>query len=239
MNWKEYWTTQPRSVAETEFARQVGHTIGGRPYSDEQFEPMTAGLIALLDLRSTDVLLDLCCGNGLLTSRLATGCRHVIGVDFSPVLLDVARKYHQPANVEFHESDVLSLSGLPAGSTATVTRVLMHAALQHFHQRDFPALIARVVQRCPRAATIVFGCVPDRAQRWQFYNTLARRFSYVKSVLQRNSALGQWWSREYITTVCRQYGLQCAFTPAVDYHVSHYRFDVRMVRLEQGAGAKE
>lgn len=67
--------------------------------------------VAMLDVAPTGRLLDLCCGTGALTRDCAAKVPqgHVVGVDFTPEMLDVARAHtHDPA-IEYVQSDVLSL----------------------------------------------------------------------------------------------------------------------------------
>ncbi len=56
-------------------------------------------------------LLDLCCGTGALSRDMARKVPEglVEGVDFSPNMLEVARANKIPANVVYHQSDVLQL----------------------------------------------------------------------------------------------------------------------------------
>ena len=51
------------------------------------------------------VALDAGCGSGELTTLLAGYYRRVIGVDYSQIMIDLARKSGPPANVEFHQAD--------------------------------------------------------------------------------------------------------------------------------------
>ncbi len=37
-DWVKYWTTNPKTVGETEYQKQVDNTINGEPYPDWQFQ---------------------------------------------------------------------------------------------------------------------------------------------------------------------------------------------------------
>jgi demethylmenaquinone methyltransferase/2-methoxy-6-polyprenyl-1,4-benzoquinol methylase len=67
--------------------------------------------IAMLDPAPSAHLLDLCCGTGVMTRDLAAKVVEgsVVGVDFSPAMLDVARRNVTSKNVEFVEADALHL----------------------------------------------------------------------------------------------------------------------------------
>ena len=67
--------------------------------------------IAMLDAASDARLLDLCCGTGVMTRDLAAKAPggQVIGVDFSPAMLAVARRNVADPRVEFVEADAMHL----------------------------------------------------------------------------------------------------------------------------------
>lgn len=51
--------------------------------------------------------LDIGCGIGYYTKRIAENCKHVIGIDLSEKMLKQARNSNVPSNVEFIKEDIL------------------------------------------------------------------------------------------------------------------------------------
>jgi ubiquinone/menaquinone biosynthesis C-methylase UbiE len=77
------------------------------------FEPFARDLIQLSNIRSTDRILDVACGTGIV-SRLAIGfvdvtVGKVVGVDINPVMLNVARHCSAGKNIEWKEGSAMSL----------------------------------------------------------------------------------------------------------------------------------
>src|ERR1700730_1668579 len=80
---------------------------------------MTGGIDAVWRRRAVEALnvqydaslLDLCCGTGALTRDAAAKVPRgrVVGIDFTPQMLDVARTNTQSTNVEYLEGDALAL----------------------------------------------------------------------------------------------------------------------------------
>ena len=80
---------------------------------------MTGGIDAVwrrraveaLNVQNDASLLDLCCGTGALTRDAAAKVPRgrVVGIDFTPQMLDVARSNTQSTNVEYLEGDALAL----------------------------------------------------------------------------------------------------------------------------------
>ena len=83
-DWHAHWTSVGQRAAEHDLLRQVERTIGGMPEPQNQIELLISAIRRRLDLRREDILLDLCCGNGLITAQLSHWCRAVVGVDYSP-----------------------------------------------------------------------------------------------------------------------------------------------------------
>ena len=159
--WRAVWDEWPRRFTAGDHLRQVAKTVGGVAVDAAQVQAMTDDVASRLCLGPADVLLDLCCGNGLLTVRLASRCRHVVGVDFSAPLLEVARRDHQTANVSYVHASVLDLDRLsmPPGS---FTKVLLYDALQHFTASEFRRLLAHIVPLLADDRLVLLGGVPYR-----------------------------------------------------------------------------
>jgi SAM-dependent methyltransferase len=67
-----------------------------------------------LPWRPSDLVLDLGCGPGTVSRRLARRVRAVVGIDRDPVLLEAAGR-HCPDNCRFLQGDLESLDRLPLG----------------------------------------------------------------------------------------------------------------------------
>ncbi|MBO8163261.1 MAG: class I SAM-dependent methyltransferase [Brevibacillus sp.] len=65
-----------------------------------------ANLLDHLPVRKTGRVLDLCCGSGRHSRALARRGYEVVGVDLSPVLLEIAREQNTYDNLVFHQYDM-------------------------------------------------------------------------------------------------------------------------------------
>ena len=66
--------------------------------------------VQLAQPKSGDVVLDVACGTGDLTMAFASaGVRRVVGVDFTPAMLEIARKKNEADNIVFEEGDATDL----------------------------------------------------------------------------------------------------------------------------------
>jgi cyclopropane fatty-acyl-phospholipid synthase-like methyltransferase len=82
-----------RTKEETDFWGQIRRTVNGKPVDENQIAMIISCIREKLVLRKGDVLLDLACGNGALSSRFFECLESYQGVDFSARLIEVANKY--------------------------------------------------------------------------------------------------------------------------------------------------
>ena len=148
MKWRDYWTSYPAQFGKGEFARQVKYTVGGQPVPDSEIRASADLVCANLELEFNDTVLDLCCGNGLMTSHLAAQCRDVLGVDFSSTLIGVARDAHSGPNITYLCEDVIEFLHSPEASGLQFSKILMNGGLQYFKSKDLPLLICGCSMSC-------------------------------------------------------------------------------------------
>jgi ubiquinone/menaquinone biosynthesis C-methylase UbiE len=184
-------------------------------------------------LEKDDIVLDLCCGNGLITKELARQCKGVVGIDFSQPLLEIANQNHQSTNVSYKNMNVLDLDKMPPLASGSFNKVLMYAGLQYFRKRELIIILRNILRLSSKNCTILFGDVPDRTKKWKFYNTPKRRLMYVVRKMFGREAIGTWWDKGFIRRICEQLDLLCEFKEQrKELHTSHYRFDVLISRVD-------
>lgn len=226
-DWQEHWATFPTNFGPDEYLRQVGKVWHGEPITRDQIERLVADVLGKLDLGPEDSLLDLCCGNGLLTHRLAPACTRVVGVDFSAPLLDVARRAHPLGTGTYARASALDIAGLELGGP--FTRVLCYEALQHFSPWELGPLLDAVLAQASDDVVILLGSVPDERRKWSFYRTPAYRADYLERLKRGEEAIGTWWAPVLVQDACDARGLRMEILEQdPDLHTAHYRFDCRI-----------
>ena len=82
----------------------------------------------------TDTVLECACGTGLLTGVIAPKCKRLVATDFSPDMLERAKKkLHKYRNVQFVQSNILQLSFPDASFDIVVAANVLHL-LDNPHQ---------------------------------------------------------------------------------------------------------
>jgi SAM-dependent methyltransferase len=219
---------------------QVGASAAGRPISQAQFETIVESIRNELQLESSHVLLDLCCGNGVLTFELAKAVAHVGAVDISEPYLENARRFKQAPNVEYHRGDVAEASswrGAVEGRLVDglVDRIVVYDALAYFTPGQLEVLLEAVKEIAKPDLRLYVGNILDEAKRWTFFDTARRRLSYLVNtcLLGRDPGLGRWWARDEVTSLARKHGFACRLVEqSRSLPTARYRFDAVLTRGE-------
>lgn len=229
MDWEKFYSHYPLTVDPKDFLKQVGHTIGGQSISPDQFTQLLLHIHGLLQLKPGDRLLDLCCGNGLITRQLAQKCSSVVGIDFSQPLLQTARTHHAADNLRYVLGNALQLNQLPEIVGRKFDKVLIFAALQHFRRSQLDHLLRSLIELTVEGRVIVIGFVPDLGRRSSFYDTGIRRIRHAMRKLLNKDRMGTWWDKAHIVSSCERLHLHCRFdTPPAELNRGSYRYSVRI-----------
>src|SRR6202163_1363690 len=131
-NYPANYDAHARSVAADAYWKQVRRTVGGEPIAEAQIALIVNAVVAGLSLAPTDVVLDLACGNGALSSYLFDKCAGLVGVDISPYLIEIAQKgFARPPGYHFHAEDAVSY--LARNHNPSIfTKALIYGAFQYF-----------------------------------------------------------------------------------------------------------
>ncbi|WP_340643823.1 class I SAM-dependent methyltransferase [Phenylobacterium sp.] len=204
---------------------QVGRTVGGKPIDPAQMDRLVAAIEAALDLRADDVLADLCCGNGLVSVRLARRCAAVVGVDYSRDLIAVALADYGAPNISYLQRGAQEIGpdDFPAPG---LNKVVMNQGLQYFDEAMLRDLLVNIDACAGRGMALFFTDIPDVALIRAFYDTPARWAEYERRRAAGEEALGTWWSRDHLGGVLADHGYGVEFRVDPGRFTAHYRFDV-------------
>lgn len=225
-DWRVYWARAVQNVGAADLFRQVGRTVTGQPEPEQQIGILVRAIAERLKLNKNDVLLDLCCGNGLVTFRLSAMCRTIVGVDYSNDLVEIAKNTNPAANIAYirrYVEDLLPFDLPPMG----ITKICMNAGLQYFTVPTLNRLLFSLRRLVHADVDLLFTAVPDASRLERFYNTPERRAEYQRRSAVGNEAIGTWWDRDHLVSIFEQAGYEAS---AIDEDpallAAHYRFDV-------------
>lgn len=223
-DWRAYWN-EAAQVRAADPLSQVGKTVGGMPVPPGTINLVVAAICRHLALTPSDRVLELCCGNGVITAELAGVCGSIHAVDFSEPLIATARQRFARRNIVYQCADVTCLDA--ALLRQEFDKIVMQEALQHLTPEQTEALFASLAASPSGRAGIYLGSIPDVARLRRFYDTSERYADYLARTANGTEAVGTWWSGADAVALAERHGYKARIVaqhPAL--HTAHYRFDL-------------
>ena len=208
---------------------QVKRTVKGKPVPPEQIALIVQAITGGLNLQPGDRLLDLCCGNGALTTLLFAKCAGGLGVDYSAFLIEVAQRlFVHRASEGFVVADALAYLESEA-RPQDCAKVLCYGAFPYFDPAMAQRMLDLLNQRFSQVTTVFLGQLPDKSRMADFFTT---REPAPGEADNPGSLMGIWRTPEELGDLARAAGwrAECHRMPA-DFYAAHYRYDAILTRL--------
>jgi SAM-dependent methyltransferase len=217
-DYKEY----PKTLPPDDLWGQVRRTIYGKPVSEDQIKMMVDAIIAGLELRRADVLLDIGCGNAALTARLFPYCDQCVGVDFSEYLISVANARFSSSRRLFIYQDALEYLARES-VPLRFSNVLCFAVFSYLSDASAQQLLALLNQRFLNVRSVFVGNVPDPECAASFFKD---GDGGDVELHNPESQIGAWRSRDQLAAMAGKTGWRVRFQqmPAAFYQ-AHYRYN--------------
>lgn len=233
MNWKEFWQEQG---ATGDPFQQVGRKGGQRAHEEKLLEEFAAYVAQQLQLTSSDILLDMCCGNGMLTQYLARHCKAVLGVDFSQTHIDYANAHKTAPNAWFMcgnalDAATLNTSAFPQFSGG-FTKASLCFSFQYFETVEQGKMVVEnIFTKLGAEGKLLLADVPDRERWFVYYNSIRKILRLMKQMLQQRNDMGKFWSEEELGFIARLLSLKGQKLQQPSYFpYAHYRMDYLLGR---------
>lgn len=207
---------------------QVGTTVEGKPISKLQHAEIINSISRGLELNQKDNVLDLCCGNGIITNDISKIVNKVIGIDGSESYISNARKIKNNPNIIYHCDDVLNFKKYIVGEK--INKVLFYASLAYFSKNELIKIL--INSKDDNIEMIYIGSILDKNKKYEFFNTSKRRIHYLFNylILKNDLGLGNWWSKKELAKIAAGEGFELkTIEQNPILHTAHYRFDVLLI----------
>ncbi len=229
-DWKRFWSSYRKIevTSEEDLFREVGKTVNGEPLSEEAFQISIALIASGLELSKRDLLLELGCGNGLVTRRLASLVKQIRAVDFSEHLIANARKFSPATNVSYFCGEAVAhLRDLALSKAYVPTKILLGDCLCYFDEKALRGMLQAARRLTADHFVFMASGVPCDELKWNFYDTAerVRRFEENQLLAENtNDGIGRWWRKEELEEIGKALGLATEIReePSV---LANYRID--------------
>jgi 2-polyprenyl-3-methyl-5-hydroxy-6-metoxy-1,4-benzoquinol methylase len=218
-NWKDFWEKKASSLSKEV---QVGRVVNGTLMTEDLKQKIAHRIVEQLMLQNSDALLDVCCGNGLLSSQLTPFCRQVHGVDFSESLIEQAKLINDnKLNFSLGNAENFKLN-------QHFDKALLYFSFQYFEKEKMAQeVLQNILQHVNKGGTILIGDIPDKRKLFQFYNSPLRLLRWVKQNLTQSNDMGRFWHPKELINICNKLGAVAMVQEQEKWQpYSHYRFDL-------------
>jgi cyclopropane fatty-acyl-phospholipid synthase-like methyltransferase len=226
--WERFWVDYGERVVGKDAQTQVLRTRNKKPIDSGIWQRTLDTIIKKLELQPNENIIDLCCGNGLISTELASLCQSVTSVEISSHLLDQIDndKYKNIIKVN---RNILELD-LPAQK---YEKIILYAGIQYFDNQEAIEIFQKVYEWLKPAGIFYVGDIPDQRKLWSFYDNEERERAYFDAIKKGEPIIGNWFQAEFLEKLSRYAGFSC--TELIDQNAeminSFFRFDMRFKKV--------
>src|SRR5205814_9641078 len=174
IDWKTFWASYRKLEVskEDDLYFEVGKTINGQPVSAAAFQLSIDLIIRGLELSRHDRLLELCCGNGLMTRRVAPLVDQIQAVDFAEHLIRNAGRFSPAENVRYICADVVHhLNDLVLSRSYIPSKILLGDSLCYFEPHSLEEMLTAAGALTGGRLVFMASGVPCDELKANFYST--------------------------------------------------------------------
>lgn len=223
--WEQYWNNA--GVLHSPLLQvQVGRTVSGKPISEEVWASTVAYVLDILHIDARSRILELCCGNGLLTLPVAQKADRVVAVDISSALIETLKIQMRNEHIQ----NIVPICGDALQvdfEQNQFTHVFMYFALQHFSEREALLIFEKAYDCLDDGGQFFLGDIPDVNRKWQFVSTIEYEHMYFDSLKSDTPSIGSWFDPVFLEKLAAYTGFRsaAAFRQPENQINSRYRFD--------------
>lgn len=222
-SWEEYWRNHAKSTKGRNPQFQVLRTLNKKPIEDRKFKEILHDIEKKIKISPNDKVLDLCCGNGLITTYLASKCKHIVGVDFTHELvkqIDVKKQ----TNISIIVEDITKVDF----GTGSFDKIIINGSLQYMDHNKVVTLFDSVFRWLRNNGLFFVGDIPDYERIWSFFNSEDREKIYFDSIKDNKPIIGTWFCEDWLEKLGRysEFSHMRVLPQPSGFPFAHYRFDM-------------
>lgn len=178
-----------------------------------------------IGLRAGDVLLDLGCGNGVLTDLVFSRCAGGLGVDVTESLIATAQNRFARHDRRYMLSDLCRYLAIET-SPEQFTKSLCEGSFQYLWPEDARKTLELLCMRFTNVSAIFLGALPDRDKLSVFFGDRPVPDGFPDTP---ESHIGIWRSAAEVVQLGEETGWHVEICPCVPWEAA-FRFDAVLRR---------
>ncbi len=225
--WIDFWADYSVSSKGKDEQARVLRTLNKKSISSEKWEFALQHIKDSLEINAEDSVLDLCCGNGLITKYIAPSCASVTAVDILQDLLHDIDTV-QYSNVKTICSDIRKLHF----KEEQFSKIFLYSSLQYLTHSETVSLFENIYRWLKKDGIAFIGDIPDMGKLWVFFNNKERESIYFQSVKEQKEIIGTWFNKEWLLklAVFAQFKEGTIIEQDPEMIYSFFRYDMKLVK---------
>jgi SAM-dependent methyltransferase len=223
--------------SDDDLINQVGWSVQNEPLEKKLILEIIDKISNKLELNKNDRVLDLCCGNGLLTFELVSKVDSVTGIDFSKAYIDNANKFKQHPNISYHLGSVIDFDKLVPSSRIKDLKkgdlkILMSNSLGYFDNDSLISLLKNLDKSFDHFRFYLTG-IPNYDQHRMVFPRIKDQiiFHLKDRLFQKTKGIGHFWKERELSAIVQKFGFRHQFD--FDFKMipgQIYRFNLLIVK---------
>jgi ubiquinone/menaquinone biosynthesis C-methylase UbiE len=199
--WTKYW--ENKIIKGLDQQSQVARTRNKEPINSLLWEQTLSGLVKNLELKKKDIVLDLCCGNGLIATKICQKVKSIYCVDINKKLLEVIKK-QKISNLRVLCKDVERIKF----QEEKFSKVIWYSGIQYFSHKNIISLAFKIYKFSKPKSIFYIGDIPDKQKLWKYFNTKLRKKNYFDGVLNDKPIIGTWLDKIWLKNLFHLVGFK-------------------------------
>ena len=217
-----------RTKNKKDFWGQIRRTVNGENVSDEQISILVNTIKNNLCLNKNDVVMDLACGNGALSSKIANFCKKLYGIDNSEFMISVAKEFFEINNhIVFELDEIMNfLHNFPHKNS--INKVVCYGSFSYFNETLSNNILKEIYNFYPSVNDIFIGNLPDINKNDKFFTKYRPKDLNLKD---HKTVIGIWRSKKEFQNLCINNGWEVIIKKIPEnFYSANYRFDALLSR---------
>jgi len=215
-----------RQFDEKEFWKQVKRTVDGKSVSEEDINLIKTKIFESLELKTSDKLIDIGCGNGAITNLLKTKVSSIKAFDPSKYMIEIAKKYFSSSSISFVVASALEMIEIIKFKDS-YNKILFYGSFSYIEVDEAKIILKKLYKLLKENSKIFIGNIPNVEFHEEFFSRYTNPI--IPPIKSHKSSIGVWYSPSELQRVCANCGWKTSTSiMPKEFYSSSYRFDLTL-----------